>query len=207
MQKGFVALPIVLGTLVIAGLVASYYYLNKPTPSILIKPVEENHLSTYVNEKLGFEFKYSKDLKVLKDSEEEFNKRGNGNFRKNFAYYVTYQPAAVLGIVAVLDKTNSFDKSPVTIWVFENPDNFSIEKWYANFWYYPFVWGDYTERRNNFAPINDATVSGQPAKYGIVNYQPSSPKFIYLSNSGKMYLFRIIGQQADQILYNFKFLE
>lgn len=207
MQKGSV-LPIVLGILIISGLIASYFYLNKPTAPPLVKPIEQrDNLKIYTNKELGFKIQYDdRDLKVQEDSEEEFNKRGNGNFRKNFAYYVTYTPAEILGIVAVLDETNSYETNPLTIWVFNNDNNLTIDKWYANFWYYPFVWGDYTERRNNVAPINEATISGQIAKYGVVNYQPSQPKFIYLSNDKKMFLFRIIGEKGDQIISTFKFL-
>lgn len=208
MQKGSV-LPIILGILIIGGVVSGYLYFNfnQSTPSPKIKPVEQKDtVKTYSNEKLGFGFQYDKDLKVQEDSEEEFNERGNGNFRKNFTYYVTYTPAEVLGVVVVLDETNSFDTNPLTIWVFENLDNLTVEKWYKDYWYYPFVWGDYTERRNNVAPINEATISGQIAKYGVVNYQPSQPKFIYLSKDKKMFLFRIIREKGDQIISTFKFL-
>lgn len=208
MQKGFTVLPIFLGILLIAGVMVGFLYFNQSTPSPLVKPVEQkDKLKTYTNEELGFQIQYDdKDLRVQEDSEEEFNKRGNGNFRKNFAYYVTYQPAEVLGIVAVLDETNSYETTPLTIWVFNNNNNLTIEKWYKDFWYYPFVWGDYTERRNNVAPTQDATVSGQLARYGVVNYQPSQPKFIYLSKDEKMFLFRVIGESGEQILATLRML-
>ena len=209
MQKGSV-LPLLLGILVLGGIIGTYLFFNKPTPPPLIRPIEQkNNLKTYQQEKLGFQFQYTdKDLKVQEDSEEEFNKRGNGDFRKNFTYYVTYQPADVLGAVSVLDESGSYEMNPFTVWVFNNANNLTIEQFYEKYWYYPFVWGDYTERRENVAPINDATISGQLAKYGVVTYREGSPKFVYLSSNGKMYLIRIINNEdniGDQILSTFKF--
>lgn len=208
MQKGSV-LPLVLVlSLVVAG---AFFYLNGqqikaplPSPSQDFLNISKNR--SYQNTKLGFEFEYPSNIEVVEDSEEKFNERGHGNFRKNFTYYVTYQPAEVLGIVVSLDESKSYDKAPLTLWVFDNSDNLTIEKWYNNFWYYPFVWGDYTLRRNEVAPINEATISGQMAKSGIVDYQPGTPKFVYLSNNGKMYLFRIIGEEGDKIFESFKFI-
>lgn len=207
MQKGSTLLFVILAIVLIISL-GLVFILQRPiktatpeSPQQVLNKEEEN---IYSEPNLGFEFKYTKDLIVKKDTEEEFNKRGNGDFRKNFSYYVTYQPADVLGAISVLDETQSYDTNPLTIWIFNNSNNLTIEQWYKNYWYYPFVWGDYTERRNNVAPINDATISGQLAKSGKVSYQPREPKFVYLSNNGKMYLFRIIGESGDKILDTFK---
>ncbi len=208
MQKGSV-LPLLLGILVIGGLVGAYLFFNKSTPTPLVRPVgQKSNLQTYQNQKLGFQFQYTdKDLKVQEDSEEEFNKRGNGDFRKNFTYYVTYTPADVLEAVVVLDETQSFEMNPFTVWVFDNPNDLTIDKWYQKYWYYPFVWGDYTIRKESVAPINDATISGQLAKYGVVTYREGFPKFIYLKNNGEMYLFRLVGGSGDKIISTFKFLK
>lgn len=219
MQKGS-ALPLVVLLIVVLGFGLYFFQTSatKESPAkVLIPSVSENKNVIFTSNEFNFQFEYPKDLSVKEDSEEEFNKRGNGDFRKNFTYYVTYPPAEVLGIVAVLDETNSLDEvtssayetSPLTIWVFNNPNNLTIEKWYTNFWYYPFVWGDYTERRNNVAPIKEATVSGQLAKYGVVSYRDGSPKFVYLKSAEKMYLFRLINDSqnsADKILESFKLL-
>lgn len=171
--------------------------INSPTKTI----------NTHSDQNMGFELSYPSEMTLKTDMEEEFNKRGNGNFRKNFTYYVTYPPAKVLGAFLVLDETASFDQNPFTVWVFDNPDNLTIDRWYKDYWYYPFVWGDYTERRNSVAPTADVTVSGQMAKFGVVSYQLGEPKFIYLKNSGKMYLFKIIGESGEKILSTFKFLK
>lgn len=206
MQKGSV-LPLVL--IVILLLIAGLYVLlsNKQDQpfSQPLQKLSEPQTESYQSS-LGFEFEYPNGFEVIEDSEEKFNERGHGNFRKNFSYYITYQPAEVLGIVVFLDESKSYDLSSLTLWVFDNSDNLTIEKWYTNFWYYPFVWGDYTSRRNEVAPTNEATISGKLAKSGIVTYQPGTPKFVYLPNNGKMYLFRIIGEEGDKIFNSFKLL-
>lgn len=166
----------------------------------------ENSFQTYSNKEFNFKFQYAKDLIAKPDSEEEFNQRGGGDFRKNFKGYVTYEPGKFLAGVVVLDKDLSYEQNPLALWIFDNPDNLSIDAWYKNYWYYPFVWGDFTYTgKFELAPKTEATVSGSLAKSGMIDYQPGKPKFVYLSRSKKMYLFRIIGESGDKILQSFKF--
>ncbi|MBI2599697.1 hypothetical protein HYW43_02125 [Candidatus Daviesbacteria bacterium] len=211
-QKGSAVLLLLVGLLII-GITGFFIFRPakllpqeskapvKTTAPLLQSPV-------YTNQSLGFEFKYSKELTVKEDSEEEFNKRGNGDYRKNFKGYVGYEPGLLLGAVAVLDQNNTFDKSPLSVWVFENPDNLSVDKWFDKYWYYPFVWGvfDYTSK-GHIVMDQEATISGQLAKYKIVSYQPGSPKLMYIAKNQKMYLFRIIGEDGDKILSTLKFLK
>lgn len=172
-----------------------------------VSPSRDVIQKTYNNKQLDFQFAYSsKDFTVKEDSEEEFNKRGNGVFRKNFKGYVAYEPGRFLGAVVVLGKDGNYDTNPFNLWIFDNPNNLTIDEWYKNYWYYPFIWGDYTLRRNDVAPTDEATISGQIAKSGIIDYQPGKPKFVYISYGKKMYLFRIIGEPGDQILSTFKFI-
>ena len=209
MQKGSAQIFLVLVALVLVVLGAFYFFQSKPDNSqitTVLNPQKAESSTTYTDQKLGFELQYPKQLILQPDTEEEFNKRGNGNFRKNFTSYVTYPPAEVLGAMVILDKTGLFETNPFTLWVFNNPENLEVDKWYLNFWYYPFVWGDYTARRNDVAPANEATISGQISKSGVVDYQPGKPKFVYINYQGKMYLFRIIGESGDQILSTFKFI-
>ncbi len=207
MQKGSAQLLLIFVGLLI--LVGGYVYLNSSkTQSVQIAPVVKNAISntqTYSNEE--FEFQYSKDLKVQEDTEEAFNQRGGGNFRKNFEGYVMYEPGKFLSGVVILDKDNSFDTNPFTLWVFDNPDNLSIDSWFDKYWYYPFLWGvfDYVSK-GHVTLDSEATISGIMAKSKIVSYQPGVPKYVYISNNGKMYLFRIIGEEGDRILSTFKFL-
>lgn len=213
-QKGHAQLLLILLILivVIGGI---YFYQNTKGKTLPQNPIvtvpKKAEAQEYLNKDLGYTFKYSDNLTVREDSEEEFNKRGNGDFRKNFKGYVGYEPGKVLGAVVLLDKSNAFDNSPFTVWVFNNDDNLLVEQWFQNYWYYPFLWGvfDYTSKAH-IALDKEATISGQTAKYKVVSYQPGSPKFIYVSNDKKIYLFKIISGSdniGDQILSTFKFLK
>lgn len=209
MQKGSALLFVILAIVLVISL-GLFFISQRPvktdtpvSPQQALNKEEEN---IYRESNLGFEFKYPKNLIAKKDTEEEFDKRGNGDFRKNFKYYVTYPPAEMIGGVVVLDEASSYETNPLTIWVFDNSNNLTIEQWYKNYWYYPFVWGDYTLRRNNVAPIKDATVSGHLAKSGIISYREGNPKFVYVAKDRKMYLFKVIGESGEQILSTFKFL-
>ncbi len=211
MLRGFAAPFLLIGVLLLIGLPFGYFFFNRSSsaPLEIIPQVVEksNNLQTYSDQTLGFEFSVEESFKVQKDSEEEFNIRGNGNFRKNFRSFVGFEPGKFLGAVAVLDESNSFDTNPLTIWVFDNPQDLSIEKWYANFWYFPFVWGDFTFKgRADLAPADEATIFGLTTKSRVVTYQPGQPKFVYLPHQGKMYLFRIIGE-GEKILESFKLLD
>ncbi len=215
MQKGTATLFLLIAGLVTVVLIGVFFSgLLKPQVSLIPQlslkiPTPTPKVLTYTNQTLGFGFQYpSKDFAVKDDSEEEFNKRGNGDFRKNFKGYVGYEPGKPLGAVVVLDQNNHFDKNPLTIWVFDNPDNLTVEGWFGKYWYYPFIWGvfDFTSK-GHIALDKEATISGQLAKYKIVSYQPGSPKFMYIARNNRMYLFRIIGSVGDQILATFRFLD
>lgn len=211
MQKGFA--PLFLIGVALIGVVSVYLYLfNKPTTTNIKSPIQKSDsLKTYTSNSFNFQFQYSKDLTVKDDSEQEFFKRAGGDFRKNFKGYVTYEPGKIIGAVVASDKTDSFDTNPFTIWVFDNPDNLNIDSWYDQYWYYPFVWGDFTYNgKFKTSPQNIATVSGQLIKSGVVDYQPGKPKFIYINYKGRMYLLRVINQEGnmgDQILQSFKLLD
>lgn len=209
MQKGFVQTVTIFLFVLISLVGIIYFYPSKKSNS---NDVSNSDLPIIVNSKdysspLGFNLKYSKNFLIKEDSEEEFNKRGNGNFRKNFEGYIRYEPGDFLGAVVVLDKEDNFDINPFTVWIFYNPSDLSIDDWYKKYWYYPFVWGDFTQRgKIELAPKDEATVSGQIGKSEVIDYQPGKPRFIYLSQNRKMYLFRIIGSEGDSILTSFQFL-
>lgn len=203
-------LLILLAAIVIAG-AGLYFFRDKQEIQTFQIPkkvaVQKSVLNDYSNPNLGFQFNYPKDLTVETDSEEEFNRRGNGNFRKNFKGYVGYEPGQVIEAVVVLDQSNDFEKSPLSVWVFNNETDLTIEQWFDKYWYYPFVWGvfDYTSK-GHIALDKETTVSGQPTKSKIITYQPGKPKFVYISKNQKMYLFRIIGETGDKILSTLKFI-
>src|SRR3990172_7207438 len=133
MEGGFAA-PLVLIIFVslaaVSYLLYSQNYSTQNKEPFLPRAIERGKPSVnqniHQNKVLGFEFEYSTNFTVKEDSEEEFNQRGGGNFRKNFTGYIGYEPGKVLGAVVVLDKENNFETNPFTIWVFDNPNNLSI---------------------------------------------------------------------------------
>lgn len=227
-QKGFAHIFVLAVVLVLIFVLGGTYYfirLNSPAkitqaskPQVISEQTsKENGLiqipkvtaqqpdfNEYSSKDLGIGFRYAKELVVKTDSEEEYNKRNNGDFRKNFTGYVGYEPGQVIGAVVVLDQSNSFDNSAFTVWVFDNQSNLDPDAWFAKYWYYPFLWGvfDYTSK-SHIALDNEATVSGQIAKYKVVAYQPGSPKYVYLTKNGKMYLLRVMGTVGYRVLATF----
>lgn len=219
MQRGTAALFLLIGLLIVGliGIFFIFFLKNSPgkvsilsssplPPIIRADPKPVSDLPTYTNQKLGFKFQYPSSVTVKEDTEEDFNKRGNGNFRKNFTGYVGYEPGKFVGAVAVLEADQSIDLAPLSIWVFDNPENLDTSAWFEKYWYYPFLWGVFSERdKGHVRAEKIATISGQTTKYAIVSYQTGAPKYLYLSNKGKMYLLRIIGEVGDNILSSFKF--
>lgn len=208
MQRGS-ALPLVILVILLVILGSGIYFFQNreqnSSPQVTPYSSYDNY-ETYSNQVLGFTFKYANELNVKEDTEEEFDKRGNGNFRKNFKGYVAYEPGKFLGAVVVLDKDQQYETNPFTLWVFDNPDDLTIDDWHHKYWYYPFVWGDFTAQgKFDLAPKEIATISGQTGKSGVIDYQPGKPKFVYVSKDQKMYLFRIIGENGDKILSTVKF--
>ncbi len=175
------------------------------TPKNALTP----QLSLYQSKELGFEFSYpAQEMAVVEDTEDAYSKRQQTEFRKNFAGYVGYQPATVIRAFNVINiDEKDLDKAPLQIWVFNNKDNLNAINWYKEYWFYPFVWGDFTFRRNETAPTNIATISGQVASYATVNYQPDSPKFTYISNKGRMFLIKeaTTSATAAKIIQSLKF--
>lgn len=205
MQKGSVQLLLLLFLILIAGAIFFYQSRGKQTVKLALPTAQIATKNTYFSP-LGFQLQYANGLTVKEDSEEEFNQRGNGDFRKNFRGYVGYEPGKFLDGVIVLDKDGSYEQNPLTLWIFDNPDDLSIDRWFDKYWYYPFLWGvfDY-DSKEHVALDQEATVSGVMAKHKVVSYQQSSPKYVYLSKEKKMYLFRIIGESGNKILSSFIF--
>lgn len=209
-QKGLTQLFVVVGVLIVIISGGVYLYSRPKVDNLNLSPQllpqKQANLNEYSSQALEFAFEYTNELTVKEDTEDEFNKRGNGNYRKNFTSYIEYEPGEFLGAVVVLDEDEEYDTNPLTLWVFENPDDLTIDEWYKNYWYYPFVWGDFSSRSDLVAPVNEATISGQMVKSGVVDYQSGKPKFVYIAKDKKVYLFRIIGEAGEQILSTFKFL-
>lgn len=221
-EQGFIPIFAIIGFVMMSGLILTVLYFKQQNVSpvtqkdnVLVNNTtaqksnpDTEKFKTYTNSSLSFQFQYPNDLIAKEDTEEAFNQRGGGDFRKNFQGYVQYQPAKFISAVVVLGKDKNFDLNPFSLWIFDNPDSLTIDDWYRNYWYYPFVWGDFTYTgKFDLAPKTEATISGQPAKAGLIDYQPGKPKFVYLSVGKKMYLFRIIDNAVkvgEKILSTFK---
>lgn len=167
-----------------------------PSPIILWK--------TYTNTDYHFSFTYPAVLTVQNDSEEAYFNRFGGNARENFTSYVKYEPGKVLLAVSVLSRDASFDNSLFTIWVFDNPNNLTIDSWFGKYWYYPFLWGVFDRGSKSHIELDqEASIAGQVTKYKKVDYQQGSPKYIYLTKNNRMFLIRILSTSehtADDIL-------
>src|SRR3989344_6333998 len=146
MQKGSVHIFALVGILALVLVAAEVFYFSKVKPvknvqkavdtsatTVVSSPASEKQepittttvakqpeFNDYSNSELSLKFSYDLNLSVKEDSEEQFNQRGNGNFRKNFNGYVGYEPPKPLGAVVIFDKDLSFDKNPLSIWVFDN---------------------------------------------------------------------------------------
>ncbi len=207
-QKGFAA-PVLLFIVLLAVAGVAIYSFQSQKPLSGSSPetaANQPEFKNYVDAGQGFEFKYSSSFSVLEDSQETYNKRNGGyDYAKNFTGTYGYPPPTLIkGVILKSNSSADLSSSPFTLWIFDNPNNFSPERWYENYWYYPFVWGEYEPKKSLEGPDREASLSGQITHSRILNYVPGKPKFIYLPYKGKMYLFRIIGK--EDILNSFEFL-
>lgn len=153
----------------------------------------------------GIQFDYPADYQVVEDSEEKFSEREIANYRRNFEGYIGYEPAEVLSAFAVLPQGSQlgsqFETIPLWVWVFANPDKLTPEKFYNKYWYYPFIWGDFTTRsKAEVAPKEGGA---------IITSQPGAPKFQLFPQGDKMVMVRSVteGQGAEvstKILSSFR---
>lgn len=214
MQRGFATIIPLFIILIVLILSASFAYTQKNNKSTIapeVIKIQTSQNPAYKNQELGFEFEYSEDLEVKIDSEEDFNKRGNGDFRKNFTRYVGYEPEKVIGAVAVLKKDEgSFENSLFTVWVFENPQKIDPQTWSFRYWYYPFVWGIFDKTdRSHIALKNETTVSGRLVNYAQVGYKGGKPNFYLITDHEKMFLIRVLTDDkiGEEVLSTFTFLK
>jgi hypothetical protein len=213
MQKGFTQLLLIaIFAIAILSAIGVYFFIfkNQPSENIQKKMVpptpptqEEVKRSIYNNDTLGFMFIIPEGAFIKEETEAEFHKRSNGEMRKNFAYYIKYPPAEFVNSLYVLNKDNDYENAPLSLWIFENPDNLDAAAFYKRYWYYPFIWGDYTSAKEKIAPTLNFEISEATGSLGMAAFKPNSPKFIYLPKNGKMYLFKTVGN--SNTLDSFKF--
>lgn len=202
-QKGSVLLPVFLLTLLVIALTSFLLFKNNSVQKletvIIPSPVKETE-NIYQDEFLSFS--YPDGFEVVEESEESYFERTNTNYRKDFTYYVEYSPPPFVKSIVVKDQnkklSSQFDEEPLTIWVFENEQDLSVDKWYQTYWYYPFVWGQFNSPdKNKIAPEKIATISGVTGKYNSVSYRPEKPQFMLIPKNNKMFLLRVVSQEKD----------
>jgi hypothetical protein len=217
MQKGFapLVLLIVVLTSILIGTIGYFFWYsplfktkNTLQSNITVKEstvaaIPKKQTQEYINQIGQFSLQIDPKYQIVEESEADFYIRSNGDMRKNFTSYIKYSPEKFVSAVFVLDTDQSYEKAPLTIWVSENSDNLNESGYFNKYWYYPFVWGDFTNAKNKIAPETEEIIDGKIGYSGVVNYRPANPKFIYLQNKGKMYLFRLVGD--TDILKGFKF--
>lgn len=210
---------LVLSVLVIAGGYVIWLVFRPVSPAPVASPFASGNIvkpsgipeSKLTNDDLlGLSFELPTGHKVIKETEEEYSKRANGQIRKNFNYYVLYNPAEFVEAFYVLpDSENNPDKAILAVWVFENPEDLDPGKFYGRYWYYPFVWGDFTARKNEIAPGDIELIDAKEGRFGVVDYREGKPKFIYLPLGGKGLMLQIQypdgNSTAKEILKSFKF--
>jgi hypothetical protein len=175
--------------------------LPSPSPKPQIIKDEISGLSFELP--LGFSFK--------EETEEEYFKRANGQIRKNFASYIAYPPAEFVKAFYILPEAETnLDNSVLAVWVFQNPEDLNPQDFYKKYWYYPFIWGDFTSRKEGVAPNNQETIAEKEAMSGTVDHRPGKPKFIYLPLKDKNLMLQIqypteASSPVAEILDSFKF--
>lgn len=209
MQKGSALIPLTLFLAVIVlAIVSGWYYVNNqpvtesyrpgPTQSVMGPEKTEPNPEIYENPDLDLRFKYPVEYEVKEETEAQFHKRSNGDMRKNFNSTLFYPPAEFITSLYVAKPGEDLKDAGLSIWVFENPDNLTPQAFYKKYWYYPFIWGDFTYAKEKIAPSEDFKLGEATASSSIVEYQTGSPRFAYLSRGGKMFLFKTNGN--DEIL-------
>ncbi len=223
MQRGSVLpLLMILVVLLLLGGGAAYFFLHsKPKPAALVEtasiknsisasPSPDVSVQTVSNDLLSLKFDLPKGYSLVKESEEEYFKRANGDIRKNFNGYIFYPPAEFADSFYILPESEKNpDKAELSVWVFKNPDNLNAQKFYEKYWYYPFVWGDFTQRKNEIAPGDIELIGGKEGNFGIIGYREGKPEIVYLPLKDKNLMMQIQfpseNVKAREILKSFKF--
>ncbi|OGE31840.1 hypothetical protein A2631_01795 [Candidatus Daviesbacteria bacterium RIFCSPHIGHO2_01_FULL_44_29] len=198
-------LPKVLIAIVVVALTGIFIFkiFSQPPSSPILNSSTINNsgpkFQTYNSDQMGISFDYDPAYQVTEDTEQAYSIRGNGDFRKNFTGYVRYEPPMFVAAVALTNK-GSIDDAPLTIWEFDNPENISIDNWYKKYWYYPFMWGEFSsDRKSEVEPKLEASVSGHLTAGNVVSYQDKSPVYTYISAENKMYLIRRFTKPEDKL--------
>lgn len=206
-SKGFTIVYLLLvaaiGSIAAIALYSAYSSQTIPISPQNAQPVIEEE--TYTDPDFNFSFKFpAKRYQFINYGEKEyFAELTKTDLRKNFTGYVGYEPPKFIKGFMLKEYnvkvTSQFAAIPLMIWVFDNPQGLSVDQWYEQYWYYPFLWGQFAQPfKGQSGPNNISTTSSHPTKYNIIPYQPAQPKFTYLIHQGKMFLFRLSSHPQTQ---------
>lgn len=219
MQRGSVLPILLIVVCVVVIAAAGFVYLRFASTKPVSLDANSNALSgtraspepqVTGDKLLGLKLEIPPKYSLKKETEEDYFKRAYGNIRKNFSSYVLYPPAEFAEAFYVISDTeDNLDKAALTVWVFKNPDDLDAKEFYSRYWYYPFVWGDFTERKNEIAPANVELINGREVLSGVVSYREGNPKYIYLPLQDKELIMQIQFKSDDlvgkEIVQSFKF--
>ena len=180
-----------------------------PTPAIDPRA----NWKTYTNQRLGFQFNYpEKSYQLASDDEPQYSKRYNSGIPKSFTEYMGYQPPKVTSALRVIQVfptgVTSVGDTAFAIWIFDNPENLTIEQWYAKYWYYPFKYGKAMELVIEKNKPNQPLVIDKLQGKSTIQDSKGKVQYAYVALDKKMLLFKIrINSIGDQILSSFRFLD
>lgn len=202
MQKGFAQTLILVFILLILGSIAGYWLffskqpqavIQKQTKSLVSSTNENIKPEVYKDGQLGLEVEVPEGFSLEKESETEYFKRANGDTRKNFTYYVQYPPAEFAGSFYVIKKGETdLGKAALSLVAFKNPDSLDPKSFYNRYWYYPFIWGEFSSiEKPKIAPEKIELIEGREAGSAVVDFREDKPKFIYLPYGDKGLMLQI----------------
>ena len=191
--------------------VPSQYPTSIPTVVPTTDPTA--NWKTYSN--LDYNIKYPSDLIVKPITEASFGAESKVNIYTTFTTLKKTTPPAFLSGLQIASQ--DYGCSPnckgykLYIWVFNNPQNISVNQWIQQYDYYPNSISEPSDK----APQMSKTIDGQTAMVGIPDVQFPS-EGIFLSKNNKMfYIFAtsnlsskdtiIQDVSINQILSTFKF--
>ena len=107
---------------------------------------ETKQWQRFIDSRNGFTLKYPPDsYTVESDNEEQYSKQDNTDIKKNFSDLMGYSSPKVLTVYTVRTKFNlppyHTKRAVVSVWVFANNDNLSLQTWYERYSYYPLAYG------------------------------------------------------------------
>lgn len=172
---------------------------------------------TYTNQHLNYDFRYQdNEYDVKEDNEAEYSKKYNINIPNDFIKSFNYSPPKLINGIRVESREvykgywGKYTTVPFAVWVFENPEKLTINRWFDKFRYYPFRWdSSIPELTEKIRPSNEMTIGGVSALASIAG---EGMQYFYILQDNKIFLLHIWEQPqskniGNQILSTFQFTQ